>query len=50
MKGWDFVRQNQRGGPVDEWLFRVELWSYHAGCVVTVAKGRVIQTHFAELP
>lgn len=49
-RGWGFVRQNQRGGPVDEWLCQVELWSYHAGCVVTVAKGRVTQTHFAELP
>lgn len=49
-KGWGFVRQSPQGGPVEEWLARVELWSYHAGCVVTVARGRVTQTRFAELP
>ena len=49
-KGWEYVRQNQQGGPVEEWLVRVEMWSYHAGCVVTVARGRVTQTRFAELP
>lgn len=46
-KGWGFVRQ---GKQPEEWLCQVEMWSYRAGCVVTVAKGRVIATRFAELP
>lgn len=49
-KGWEYLRQSRQGGPVEEWLVRVEMWSYHAGCVVTVARGRVTQTRFAELP
>lgn len=47
---WGFVRQSKQGLPSEEWLCRVEMWSYQAGCVVTVAKGRVIGTRFAELP
>jgi hypothetical protein len=49
-KDWGFVRQSPQGKPTEEWLCQVELWSYHAGCVVTVAKGRVIDKRFAELP
>ncbi|MDP1830210.1 MAG: hypothetical protein Q8L48_43500 [Archangium sp.] len=60
-KGWGFVRQSKtrtaaassgtlRETAGDEWLCQVEMWSYRAGCVVTVAKGRVIATRFAELP
>ena len=49
-KGWGFVRQSKQGQPAEEWLCQAEMWSYKAGCVVTVAKGRVIATRFAELP
>jgi hypothetical protein len=45
---WAFVRQSPQGKPTEEWLSQVELfWSYRAGCVVTVAKGRVIDRRFA---
>lgn len=49
-KGWGFVRQSPQGKPVEEWLAQVDFWSYRAGCVVVVAKGRVTGTRFAELP
>lgn len=49
-KGWGFVRQSKQGQPTQEWLCQVDLWSYRAGCVVTVAKGRVTGTRFSELP
>ena len=49
-RGWGFVRQSPQGRPTEEWLCQVELWSYRAGCVVTVARGRVIDKKFAELP
>lgn len=49
-KEWSFVRQSPQGRPTEEWLCQVELWSYRAGCVVTIAKGRVIEKRFAELP
>ena len=49
-KGWVFVRQSPQGKPSEEWLAQVDFWSYRAGCVVVVAKGRVIGTRFAELP
>ena len=48
--GCTFVRQSQQGRGPEEWLCQVELWSYKAGCVVTIAKGRVVNTKFAELP
>ncbi len=48
-KGWGFVRQSQQGKPPEEWLCQIELlWSYQARCVVTVAKGRVIDKRFAD--
>ena len=50
LKDWSFVRQSKQGQPSEEWLCRAEIWGYHAGCVVTVAKGRVIGSKFAELP
>ena len=49
-KDWGFVRQSKQGQPSEEWLCQVDIWSYRAGCVVTVARGRVIATRFAELP
>jgi hypothetical protein len=49
-KGWGFVRQSKQGLPSEEWLAQVDFWSYRAGCVVIVSKGRVIGTRFAELP
>jgi hypothetical protein len=49
-KGWGFVRQSPQGRPPEEWLAQVDFWSYRAGCVVVVAKGRVTGTRFAELP
>lgn len=49
-KGWGFVRQSPQGRPSEEWLCQVDLWSYRAGCVVVVEKGRVTGTRFAELP
>ena len=48
--GWAFVRQSREGADPQEWLARVEQWSYRAGCVVEVSKGRVRRTRFAELP
>lgn len=47
---WAFVRQSREGREPQEWLARAEQWSYHAGCVVEVSKGRVVRTRFAELP
>ncbi len=47
---WTFVRQSPQGREPEEWLAQLDFWSYRAGCVVTVAKGRVVRTHFAELP
>lgn len=49
-KGWSFVRQSRAGGPKEEWLTQVELWSYRAGCVVEISRGRVVAKRFAELP
>ncbi len=49
-KEWGFVRQSKQGQPSEEWLCQVDMWSYRASCVVTVAKGRVIATRFAEPP
>ena len=49
-KEWSFVRQSPQGRAPEEWLCQVEMWSYRAVCVVTLAKGRVVATKFAELP
>ncbi len=48
--GWGFVRQSREGQQPEEWLAEVDFWSYRAGCVVVLAKGRVVSTRFAELP
>ncbi len=47
---WLPVRQSREGTQPEEWLFVHEFSSFRAGCVVTVAKGRVQSTRFAELP
>ncbi|MFZ5443999.1 MAG: hypothetical protein ACOZQL_28605 [Myxococcota bacterium] len=47
---WSFVRQSREGAQPEEWLARVEQWTYRAGCVVELSKGRVTRTRFAELP
>lgn len=48
--GWSPVRQSPEGRQPEEWLFVHEFSSYRAGCVVTLAKGRVVTTRLGELP
>lgn len=49
-KGWEPVRQSREGAQPEEWLFTHEFSSYRVGCVVSLAKGRVITTRLGELP
>ena len=48
--GWSFQRHSREGQQPEEWLSEYDFWSYRAGCVVTLSKGRVVRTRIAELP
>ncbi len=47
---WLPSRHSREGAQPEEWMFVHEFFSYRAGCVVTLAKNRVVSTRFAELP
>lgn len=49
-RGWGFQRHSREGERPEEWLAQYDFWSYRAGCVVTLDKGRVVRTRLAELP
>lgn len=48
--GWAFVVQSAAGREPAEYLAQSEAWGYRMGCTVVVARGRVEETRFSELP
>lgn len=50
LRDWVPSRHSREGAQPEEWMFVHEFYSYRAGCVVTLAKNRVVATRLAELP